>query len=107
VKPCCDVSLTFSSPLVESWSFSIVKAGRDDTRKDIQCPGIAHAAAYPIEVVVEQKGSVFWIKLVDIMYRMKMYFEAAGTMAFAKNMSMPGSAEKEIKAKIEAAFEKK
>jgi hypothetical protein len=31
------------------------------------------------------------------MYRMKMYFEDAGKIAFAKNMGMPGSIERSIK----------
>ncbi|MFC2167926.1 hypothetical protein ACFLRW_02995 [Acidobacteriota bacterium] len=95
-----------SSPAIESRSFSIVKAGGDKSRKELSCPGIAHAAAYPIEIVITQKQNVFYIKLVDAMYRMKMFFEDAGKMAFAANMGMPGSIEKELKKKIKTAFEK-
>jgi len=93
-----------SSPAVESRSFSIVKAGGDKTRKKLACPGIAHAAAYPMEIVIEKKKSVYWIRIVNSMYRMKMYFEDAGKMAFAANMGMPGSIEKELTKKIERAF---
>jgi hypothetical protein len=35
---------------------------------------------------------------------MKMFFEDAGKMAFAKNMAMPGSIEDEIRDKIKAIF---
>jgi hypothetical protein len=38
------------------------------------------------------------------MFRMKMYFEDAGKMAFAKNMGMPGSIEEELKQKVRSAF---
>jgi hypothetical protein len=96
-----------SSSSIESRSFSIVKAGGDKSRKEFNCPGIAHAAAYPLEIVITQKENVFYIKLVDAMYRMKMFFEDAGKMAFAANMGMPGSIEKEMKHSIEMAFKKK
>jgi len=35
---------------------------------------------------------------------MKMYFENAGKMAFARNMGMPGSIEDELKDKIRASL---
>jgi hypothetical protein len=38
------------------------------------------------------------------MFRMKMYFENAGRMAFARNMGMPGSIEDELKDKIRAVL---
>ena len=41
------------------------------------------------------------VSLVDEMFRMKMYFEDAGKVAFAKNMGMPGSIEDEIRQKVE------
>ncbi|MBI5182964.1 MAG: hypothetical protein HY999_01180, partial [Nitrospinae bacterium] len=44
------------------------------------------------------------ISLVDEMYRMKVYFEDAGVLAFAKNMTMPGSIQKEITEMVKRAF---
>jgi len=44
---------------------------------------------------------------VDEMYRMKVYFEDAGMMAFAKNMTMPGSIQDEIEDMMRAGFGKK
>jgi hypothetical protein len=89
---------------VETDAFRIVKHGGDDAREEMACPGIDHAAAFPIEVLVAQEGEEIRVSLVDEMYRMKMFFEDAGRMAFAKNMGMPGSIEDEIKRKIEAAL---
>jgi hypothetical protein len=90
--------------LLESRSFSIVRAGADDTRDSLQCPGLAHAAAYPIEVVVAQDGAAVKVRLVDTMYRMKMYFEDAGKWAFMKNMGMPGSIHEELAARIQSGL---
>ena len=94
---------TTGTPM-DSKSFSIVKAGSDKRRKHFKCPGLAHAAAYPIEVVVSEKTDGVHVRLVDVMYRMKMYFEDAGKWAFMKHMGMPGSIEKEIKEQVLAAF---
>ena len=44
------------------------------------------------------------IKLIDEMFRMKMYFEDAGKMKFAANMRMPGSIENEIRDKVEESL---
>lgn len=87
---------------VEARSFSIVGKGSDDSRKNMACPGIDHAAAYPVEVSIAVVDGELQIRLVDEMYRMKMFFEDAGKMSFAKNMGMPGSIEDEIKDKIRA-----
>ncbi len=96
--------LGLTSPKMERKSFEIVKAGGDKSRKDFRCPGIAHAAAYPIEVVVRKDGNRVEIQTLDIMYRMKMYFEDAGKWAFAKNMTMPGSIQDEIEEQISRAL---
>jgi hypothetical protein len=93
-----------SGSRIESKSFEIVASGGDDAREDLACPGIDHAAAYPIEVLISRDGDNIRISLVDEMYRMKMFFEDAGKMAFAKNMAMPGSIEDEIRDKIKAIF---
>ncbi len=90
---------TTGTPL-DSKSFEIVGAGSDESRKDLACPGIAHAAAYPIEIVVAATEDGTAIRMVDAMFRMKMYFEDAGKWAFMKNMTMPGSIADELKAKI-------
>jgi len=92
------------SPM-DSKSFSIVGAGADDARGSFQCPGLAHAAAYPIEVVVTREGDAVKVRLVDVMYRMKMYFEDAGKWAFMKNMGMPGSIHDELAAQIKSGLE--
>jgi uncharacterized protein (DUF302 family) len=89
---------------MEARSFGIVAHGGDDARKKMACPGIDHAAAYPVEVTIAVVGGELQIRLVDEMYRMKMFFEDAGKMAFAKNMGMPGSIEDEIKDKIRAVL---
>lgn len=93
--------LGVSSPKMESKSFDIVKAGSDDSRKDFKCPGIAHAAAYPIEIVLKKEQGKIQVQIVETMYRMKMFFEDAGKWAFAKNMGMPGSIQAEIERQIE------
>jgi hypothetical protein len=91
------------SPL-ESNSFAIVRAGADDARGSFQCPGLAHAAAYPVEVVVTRDGAATRVRLVDTMYRMKMFFEDAGKWAFMKNMGMPGSIHDELAAQIKSGL---
>ena len=96
--------LGVSSASVESKSFDIVKAGSDKSRKKFACPGIAHAGAYPIDIVVSKKNGEFTVQLVEVMYRMKMYFEDAGKWAFMKNMTMPGSIQGEIEQAVEAVF---
>ncbi len=94
----------FSSPAVESTSFEIVKEGSDDSREDFTCPGIAHAAAYPFQVVVIRSGSGVQVKMVEAMYRMKLFFEDAGMIAFAKNMTMPGSIQDEVEILVKNAL---
>ena len=71
-------------------------AGEKRAGKDNPCPGIDHAAAFPIEIVVFQEGAELKVAVLDEMYRMKVYFEDAGKWAFMKNMRMPGQIEDEI-----------
>ena len=99
--------LGVSGSPMDTKSFQIVKGGQNEIRKEFACPGLSHAGAYPIEIVVytDAAGEVR-VALIDIMYRMKMYFEDAGTTAFMKNMKMPGSIEKEIMKHIKNGFEK-
>ena len=42
--------------------------------------------------------------IVEQMYRRKIFFEDAGKMKFARNMTMPGSIEDEIKSMIRSAL---
>jgi hypothetical protein len=91
------------SPM-DSTSFSIVGAGADGARGSFQCPGLAHAAAYPVEVVVTRDGAATKVRLVDTMYRMKMFFEDAGKWAFMKNMGMPGSIHDELASQIKSGL---
>ncbi len=92
---------------MDSRSFSIVGAGADKSRNKYKCPGIAHAAAYPIEVVAAQSGKDVVVTVPNVMYRMKMYFEDAGKWAFMKNMTMPGSIQDEITEMVKTATAKK
>ena len=89
---------------MDTKSFSIVGAGADESRESFKCPGLAHAAAYPIEVVVARDGGTVKVRLVDTMYRMKMYFEDAGKWAFMKNMGMPGSIHDELATQIKSGL---
>jgi hypothetical protein len=93
---------TAGTPM-DTKSFSIVGAGADKSRKKLACAGLAHAGAYPLEIVVAREGVTTNTQIVESMYRMKMYFEDAGKWAFMKNMGMPGSIESEISAQVQAA----
>ena len=66
-------------------------------------PGLDHAAAFPIEVVVARKGNGSSITLLKEMWRMKLYFQDAGNWAFMKNMQMPGDIQNEIEAAVRKA----
>ncbi|NNF06666.1 MAG: hypothetical protein HKN21_07890 [Candidatus Eisenbacteria bacterium] len=90
---------TTGTPM-DSKSFSIVGAGGDEARKEYECPGNAYAAAYPIELVVTLEDGDVKVRIVEPMFRMKMYFEDAGKIAFMKNMKMPDSLAKELKKQV-------
>ena len=89
------VVLGVNSRKMEAKAYSI--AGERRRYASSPCPGIDHAAAFPVEVVVLAEGESVKVALLDGMYRMKVYFEDAGKLAFAKNMTMPGKIEKEIR----------
>ena len=90
--------------VTEAKAFSI--AG-DKRKSDSNiCPGIDHAAAFPIEVLVYKDEGQVKVVLMDGMYRMKMYFEDAGKWAFMKNMTMPGKIEKEMVDVISSGLDK-
>lgn len=90
---------------MESKSFDIVGAGNRSDASGLACPGIDHAAAYPIELLVRQNGNGVDVLAVDAMYRMKMFFEDAGKWAFMKNMGMPGSIADEIRNRLAASLQ--
>jgi hypothetical protein len=92
------VILGVSGAPMETRAFRIVGAGADDTRSSLKCPGLSHAGAFPLEVVVRREGAEAKVEVIDAMFRMKMYFEDAGRMKFARNMGMPGSIADELKA---------
>ena len=94
------VVLGSAGTMMDTQSFGIVGAGADSSRDRLKCPGLAHAGAYPIEVVVAKDAGGVRVRVVDTMYRMKMYFEDAGKWAFMKNMGMPGSIQDEITAQV-------
>jgi hypothetical protein len=96
--------LGFSGQTMEARSFAIVGSGGDDSRKGYACPGLDHAPAYPLELLVTQEGDAVAVLLPDVMFRMKMYFEDAGTMKFAANMAMPGSIDDELRNVVEDAL---
>lgn len=89
-----------TSERVEAKSFDIVGAGGQSARAKMRCHGIDHAAAYPLELVVVKDGGSVKVQVVDEMFRMKMYFEDAGMMAFMQNMGMPGSIGSELRQKV-------
>lgn len=89
-----------TSERVEATSFDIVTTGGNSARAKMRCPGIDHAAAYPIELVVVKDGGNVKVQVIDEMFRMKIYFEDAGMMAFMKNMGMPSSIGNELRQKV-------
>jgi uncharacterized protein (DUF302 family) len=95
LEPVSDVVIFgVNNPKTEARAYGI--AGEKRASDINPCPGIDHAAAFPIEVVVmKERGMVKVITLTE-MYRMKVYFEDAGKWAFMKNMRMPGQIENEI-----------
>ena len=88
------VILGVNKPATEAKAYGI--AGEKRKSKANACPGIDHAPAFPIEIVVFQAGNLVKVAVLDEMYRMKVYFEDAGKWAFMKNMTMPGQIEDEI-----------
>lgn len=78
-------------------------AGEKRATESNPFPGLDHAAAFPIEVVIAKKGAGSSITLLREMWRMKLYFQDAGNWAFMKNMQMPGDIQNEIEAAVRKA----
>jgi uncharacterized protein (DUF302 family) len=89
---------------MEAKAFQIVGSGNNSARSELACPGIDHAAAFPIELVLIEHDGRIAVQIIDAMFRMKMYFEDAGRVKFAANMLMPGSIEDEIRDKVEESL---
>lgn len=98
------VLLELSGDRVESKAFAILGEGGDPARKGYACPGIDHAAAFPIELLVVREENDVRVLAIDEMFRMKIYFEDAGALKFAANMQMPGSIEDELRDLVEEAL---
>ncbi|MHB0947868.1 MAG: hypothetical protein ACYC3Q_04270 [Gemmatimonadaceae bacterium] len=94
------VILGVSGGPMEAKAISIVGAGGDAARAGFACPGLAYAPAFPLELVVRRAGGQVRVEAIGAMFRMKMYFEDAGRMKFARNMGMPGSIADELRAAI-------
>jgi len=75
----------------------------DGKTKDAPYPGVDHAAALPLEVLVINDGKNTRVVQYGEMWRMQLYFWDSGYMAFAKNTLVPAtifdSIEEALKAK--------
>ena len=89
------VLLGISRPRTEGLSFHIAGSSRESDEN--LCPGIDHAAAYPIEVLIIKENGKINIYTPREMFRMDMYFWDAGMSAFMNHMSMPGILDEAIK----------
>ena len=98
------IILGTTSAKMETKSYGIVGAGSDNSRDDFKCPGQASAPAYPVAVVITKEDSNVNVRVVNMMFRMKIYFEDAGKWAFMKNMGMPGSLMDEIEMQINSVL---
>ena len=82
----------------------------DGKSKDAPYPGVDHAAALPIEVIVYKEGEKVKVVQYGEMWRMQLYFWDSGYIAFAKNTLIPsiifGSVEKMLTGKSDVAVTK-
>jgi hypothetical protein len=90
-----------TSAKTEGRAFGI--AGEKRATEANPFPGLDHAAAFPIEVVVTKSGTGSSVTLLKEMWRMKLYFQDAGNWAIMKNMQMPGDIQNEIEAAVRKA----
>jgi len=89
------ILLGLTRPRTEAVSLNIAGSSREDETN--MCPGLDHAAAYPIEVLLIQEGNKINVYTQREMSRMDMYFWDAGMSAFMDHMSMPGILDESIK----------
>ncbi len=81
------VLLGFTRPRTEGVSFNIAGMSRENEAN--MCPGIDHAAAYPIEILLLEENGKVNVYSQREMFRMDMYYWDAGMAAFMDHMSMP------------------
>jgi hypothetical protein len=104
-QPSADVVIVGVTNLkAEGRAFGI--AGEKRASKANGCPGIDHAPAFPIELLLYKRGGSNSVQLLKEMWRMKLYFQDAGNWAFMKNMAMPGDIQSEIEAGIKKSIKK-
>lgn len=89
------ILLGITRPRTEAVSFRIAGGRRED--EENYCPGIDHAAAYPIEVLMIVEEGKINVYSPREMFRMDMYFWDAGKMAFMNYAQMPGMLDDSIK----------
>lgn len=89
------VLLGITRPRTEALSFHIA-GGPRQTDQDL-CPGIDHASAYPVEVLLLADKYKVFVYTAREMFRMDMYFWDAGKMSFMKYMNMPKMLDNSIK----------
>ena len=63
----------------------------DGKAKDAPYPGVDHAAALPLEVLVINTGKDVQVVQYGEMWRMQLYFWDSGYVAFAKNTLVPNT----------------
>ncbi|MBI5695657.1 MAG: hypothetical protein HZC51_07960 [Nitrospirae bacterium] len=103
-KPSADVVIIgVTNKKIEGRAFGI--AGDKRSNKVNPFPGVDHAAAFPIEVVLHKgKSGKNTAYILTEMWRMKLYFEDAGNWAYMKNMGMPGEIQDDIEKGVKAAL---
>ncbi|SJZ34185.1 hypothetical protein [Selenihalanaerobacter shriftii] len=73
---------------VEAIEIDSMSRAKSDKNK---FPGIDHAGAFPIPVLVYQDGDIIKVSQFGQMWRMELYFWDAGYGAFTSHMDMPGN----------------
>ena len=102
-KPTADLVIVgVTNPKTEGRAFGI--AGEKRASGANGFPGLDHAAAFPVEVLLYKRGGSNSAMLLKEMWRMKLYFQDAGNWAFMKNMGMPGQIQDEIDAGIKRSL---
>jgi hypothetical protein len=79
--------LGITRPRTEGLSMDIAGHSRETDMN--KCPGLDHAGAFPIEVVIYKDGNNLVVRTAREMFRMDMFFWDAGMKAFMDHMSMP------------------
>ncbi len=94
--------LGITRPRTEGLSMDIAGHSRETNAN--KCPGLDHAGAFPVEVVIYQEGNNLIVRTAREMFRMDMYFWDAGMKSFMDHMNMPKILDASLK---QAMFRKK